>query len=183
MQPSVRKNFIYRTFYEILLIITPLITEPYIARVLGADGVGIASYSNSIMVFFTMFAALGTVGYGTREIALHRDDKKEASKLFWEIELLTVCTSSVCLLVWLVLCFLYKGYTPYLLALIPTLLSTMLDINWYYTGYEKIIFTVLRNSFVRILGIIALFVFVKNRNDVVLYIFINSFNISFYYYL
>ena len=175
MQPSVRKNFIYRTCYEVLLIITPFITEPYIARVLGADGVGIASYTNSIMMFFTMFAALGTVGYGTREIALHRDDRKEASKLFWEIELLTVFTSSICLVIWLALCFLYKQYTPYLIALIPTLLSTMLDINWFYTGYEKIIFTVLRNSFVRILGIIALFTFVKTRDDVVLYIFINSF--------
>ena len=76
------------------------------------------------MSFFTMFAALGTPQYGMREIARHRDSPEETSKLFWEIELLTVFTSLVCLAAWLVLCLVWTEYRPYLLALIPVLLGT-----------------------------------------------------------
>lgn len=97
-EPSLKRNYIYRTLYEVLAIITPFITTPYISRVLGADGVGIYSYSASIMAFFTMFAALGTSGYGTREIAQNRDNKNKSSKIFWEIEILTIFTSSNLLL-------------------------------------------------------------------------------------
>ena len=57
-QPSVKKNYIYRTMYEILVLITPFVTAPYISRVLGADGVGVYSYTYSIMTYFTLFAAL-----------------------------------------------------------------------------------------------------------------------------
>lgn len=96
-QPSVKKNYIYRTLYEILVLITPFITTPYVSRVLGADGVGIYSYTSSIITYFTLFAALGTVSYGAGEIAQHRDDRQQSSKLFWEIELMTVGTTAICL--------------------------------------------------------------------------------------
>ena len=75
-QASIRKNFIFRACYEVLLLLTPLITTPYVARVLSSDGLGIASYTGSIMAFFTMFAALGTPQYGMREIARNRDDQE-----------------------------------------------------------------------------------------------------------
>ena len=80
-QPSIRKNFIFRVLYELLILITPFITIPYVARVLGSDGAGITSYTASIMSFFTMFAALGTPQYGMREIARHRDSPQETSRL------------------------------------------------------------------------------------------------------
>ena len=60
----------------------PFITAPYIARVLGADGVGIFSYTQSFMMYFTIFASLGSISYATREIAQCRDDKKNTQKLF-----------------------------------------------------------------------------------------------------
>ena len=91
-QPSIKKNFILKILYELLAIATPLITAPYVSRILGADGVGIYSYAQSCMTYFTMFAVLGTNNYGMREIARCRNNKEEYSKKFWEIELLTVCT-------------------------------------------------------------------------------------------
>ena len=136
-QASIRKNFIFRAGYEVLLLLTPLITTPYIARVLQSDGVGIASYTGSILAFFTMFAALGTPQYGMREIARNRDDPEKTTRLFWEIELMTVFTSLICLTVWLGVCFFYKEYSPYLYAMIPALLGTMFDISWFFTAYEK----------------------------------------------
>ncbi len=187
-QPSIKKNFIYHTFYEVLVVLTPFITTPYIARVLGSTGVGISSYTHSIMAFFTMFAALGTPQYGIREIARHRDNAEETSKLFWEIELLTVFTSGICLVGWIILCFFYREYTPYLFALTPLLLSNMANINWFFTGHEKVLYTVIRNSACKILGIILLFTCIKTRQHLFLYILLNSLvsllgNLSMWTYL
>ncbi len=173
-QPSVRKNYVYRLFYEILILVTPLITAPYVSRVLGADGVGIYSYSSSIMTYFTMFAALGTVSYGAREIAQHRDDKQATSKLFFEIELMTVLTSSICIVVWIFVIVFSVNYRYYFLALLPLLFGTMFDISWFFTGLERVSFIVIRNSLCKLAGIVLLFLLVKEKDDLVLYIVINS---------
>lgn len=173
-QPSIRKNFIFRVCYEVLLLLTPLITTPYIARVLESDGLGIASYTGSMMTFFTMLAALGTPQYGMREIARNRDKPEKATRLFWEIELMTVITSLVCLAAWIVVCVFYTEYSPYLYALIPTLIGTMFDISWYFTAYEKVGYTVGRNAFFKILGIVLLFILIKKKSDLQLYIFLMS---------
>ena len=74
---SIKRNYIYNTLYQILTLIIPLVTAPYISRVLGSDGVGIYSYTKSIVTYFTLFAALGTASYGEREIAQKRDSKEE----------------------------------------------------------------------------------------------------------
>ncbi len=173
-QPSIKKNFIYRALYELLIMITPFITTPYVARVLGSDGAGISSYTGSVMAFFTMFAALGSPQYGLREIARSRDNLQQSSRLFWEIELLTVFTSSVCLLGWIGVCIYWKEFRIYCLALTPTLLSTMFDINWFFTAHEKVGYTVARNAFFKVLGIILLLTLVKTKSDLVLSMFLAS---------
>ena len=79
--PSVRKNYIYNLIYQVMTLITPFITTPYISRVLGADGTGVQSYTNSVVQYFAILAALGTASYGQREIARHRDDIKMRNRL------------------------------------------------------------------------------------------------------
>jgi O-antigen/teichoic acid export membrane protein len=187
-QPSIRKNYFYNLCYQILTLITPFITAPYVARVLGADGVGIYSYTSSIMAYFVMFATLGTTNYGTREIARLRDDKYAMSKSFWEIETITVISTLICAVFWLILTYAYTEYTPYFIALIPTLVAVAFDISWFFTGIEQMGYTVLRNSVCRIIGIVCLFVFVKDKSDLTLYILINSLlsllgNLSMWTYL
>lgn len=76
-----------------MTLITPFITTPYISRVLGADGTGVQSYTNSVVQYFAILAALGTASYGQREIARHRDEIKIRSRLFWEIEVLCMATT------------------------------------------------------------------------------------------
>ena len=188
MQPSLKKNYIYRVLYEILILITPFITTPYISRVLGADGVGDYSFSHSIITYFMLFGALGTMSYGTREIAQHRDDKYASSKLFWEIELMTVITSGISLIVWIGVIIFSSKYKLLYLALTPFLLSTMFDISWFFTGFERIKNIVVRNSIVKIVGILLLFVLVRDRGDVYVYCLINSVtalagNLSMWLYL
>ena len=94
-EKSIKKNIILSTLYQVLVLIMPFITAPYISRVIGVEGIGIYSYTLSIQTYFSIFATLGTVTYGTREIARVRKDKSKVSKLFWEIELLTIITSFI----------------------------------------------------------------------------------------
>ena len=88
--------------YQVLALITPLITAPYVSRVLGVDQIGIYSRTLANQYFFSLLAGLGTASYGLREIARNRDDAQARSKLFWEIELLTVGTTLVMLGAWAV---------------------------------------------------------------------------------
>ena len=173
-QPNIKRNYIYRLLYEILIIITPLITTPYIARVLEPDGVGTYSYISSIMTYFTLAAALGTTSYGAREIAQNRDDIKISSKLFWEIELMTVCTSAACIIGWIVFILMSGDNKILFLALTPTLFATMFDISWFYTGHEKIIYSIIWNAICKILGVFLLFLLVREKGDLVTYVIINS---------
>lgn len=183
-----KKNFIINNIYQLLLIIAPIITAPYVSRVLGAQGVGIYSYTNSIATYFTMFAALGTVSYGAREIARIREDKSKTSVLFWEIELLTIFTSIICILIWLGVVIFSQNYKIYLLILTLNLVNVIFDISWLYTGLEKFKYMVRQNTVFKVLSIIALFIFVKDSNDVETYILIMCLStllgsISMWFYL
>ena len=171
--PSIRRNFVYKLLYEILALAAPLITAPYVSRVLGAEGVGIYSYSQSCIAYFTMFAVLGTNIYGMREIARCRDDKTVYSKTFWEIEILTVITSTVCVILWVGITIQSTEYKPYFLALVPTLFASMFDISWFYTGQEAVGYTVFWNAICKIAGVVLIFSFIKSKDDVVAYIMLN----------
>ena len=171
-EQSIKKNIIFSTCYQILLLITPLVTTPYISRVLGPTGNGIYSYTNSYQLYFSMFAALGTLSYGQREIARNRDSKYERSKLFWEIEFLTIFTSGICIIIWLLFSLSQPHYNIYFLILTLNIFATMFDISWFYAGIEQFKFIVLRNSFFKILGVVLQLTLVNDANDVALYIFI-----------
>ena len=170
---KLKRNIIFNTLYQILTIITPLLTAPYISRILQSSGVGIYSYTNSLVTYFTMFAALGTASYGTRTIAMYRDNKKEYSKAFWEIELITVFTTVFMLAIWLVVAGLYKEYSVYLFILSLTLVSTLFDISWLYAGLERYEFSVIINTIFKIISIVMIFTMVKSSNDLWIYFVIH----------
>ena len=85
---SIAKNYLYNVSYQILVMILPIITTPYVSRVLGAENIGIYSYTLSITTFFILFGSLGIALYGQREIAYLQEDKKRYSITFWEIFIL-----------------------------------------------------------------------------------------------
>jgi Membrane protein involved in the export of O-antigen and teichoic acid len=172
--PSIKKNYIYNTLYQIFTLITPLITAPYISRVLGAEGVGIQSYTNSIATYFTLAAALGTAQYGQREIAMHRDDPHECSKTFWEIEVLSIISTIIVTFIWCIWIVITSQYKPYYITLTILVLAVAFDISWYFAGKEQFQYIVLKNAAFKLIGIILLFVFIKKCDDLLLYIFILS---------
>ena len=169
-QPSLKKNFVLNTIYQILIIVIPFISMPYISRVLGAGGVGTYSYTYSIQTYFAMFAALGTVTYGTREIARVRENEEERSRLFWEIELLTVLTSLACLILWGIWILFNHEYRMCYVILTINIIAVIFDISWFYAGMEQFEYIVRQNTIFKVLGLISLFVFVKHESDLYLYI-------------
>lgn len=171
-EPSLKKNIAISTVYQVLLIILPLITAPYVARVLGPDQSGIYDYTNSIQTYFAMFAALGTASYGAREIARVRNDVKQRSILFWEIELMTVMTSAACIVAWFIFIAFTNQYKVIYLVLTMGLFSTMFDISWFFAGMEQFKYTVTKNAACKLAGVVLMFLFVKKQDDLLLYIFI-----------
>ena len=117
-----------------------------------------------------MFSAMGIKSYGQREIAQHRENPQECSKLFWELELMCISTTAVSLIVWTFLIIFSANYSVYYLVLTMTVLATAFDISWFWSGQEQYRFIVIRNSIIKILGIVLLFAFVRKRSDLVLYI-------------
>ena len=168
------KNILFNNIYQILILIVPLITTPYVSRVLTPEGVGIYSYTNSIVTYFTIFAALGTVSYGTREIARNRDNKEELSKTFWEIELITVITSLLSLGVWMIVCVNYHEYNAYMWLWSMSIIAMIFDISWLYAGLEKFKYSISINAFFKIIACIMIFVYVKSIEDTWKYVMINS---------
>lgn len=175
---SVKKNFIYNSSYQILLMIIPLITTPYISRVIGAEGIGVQSYTYSIASYFVLIAMLGLNNHGNRSIAMVREDKDKLSETFWSIYSLQMITS-------LTMIFLYIIYISFfvkknkIISIIQLLyvISALFDINWFFFGIEKFKLTVTRNTIIKLLSLCSIFLFVKNRNDLWIYALITSLGI------
>ena len=102
---KVVKNYLYNLSYQILILIVPLITTPYVSRVLGAKGVGTFSYTNSIVQYFILFGCIGLNLYGQREIAYVQHEKEKRDKVFWELVILRIIMVSISLTVFYFSCF------------------------------------------------------------------------------
>ena len=167
--PSVKVNYIYNMCYQILAIVSPLITTPYVSRTLGAEGVGIYSYVNSIAYVFLMFVYLGTRAYGQREIAFCREDKHLRSILFWEINKIKLFTFAIATLMYSVLVVVSNQYKIIFILMFGQVIAALIDISWFFQGLEDFKKTVTRNIIVKILGIILIFLLVKKSEDLWLY--------------
>ncbi len=168
---SITKNYIYNVSYQILTLITPLITTPYLSRVLEADGIGVFSFTASIVAYFTMFAALGTLTYGNREISYLQEDRKARSQMFWEIELLSVITALVALLAYgIFLGAFAEEYHIFYLVQTFTIMSVAIDIVWLLQGMEEFGKVVFRNIIFKIVNIAFIFIFVRTKEDLILHV-------------
>ena len=174
MDKKTTSNFFYNLVYQILGIITPLATTPYISRVLGSEGVGIYSYASTIALTFALFAALGANTYGQREIAMRQSDLEGRSKLFWELFFLRFIITLIVTAAYFVFAFCYNSYTVFLLQSSFIVLALLFDIAWLYTGMEDFKIIVTNNIIVKIATIVCVFLFVRKSGDVGIYILINS---------
>ena len=165
-------NYFVNTLYQLMLVMIPLFTMPHLSRTLGAEGIGLFSFNNSIVSYFILFAVLGSGSYGQREIAYHQDDKAEYSRIFWEIEVMRVVCSIISLLV---LCgYIFKfGRNPVVLLILSfNVVNVFFDISWLYMGLEKFGPLAIRNIVVRCIYVFSIFKFVNGPEDIYVYIVI-----------
>lgn len=154
-----------------LTLITPLITTPYLSRVLGADGIGVYSFTASIVAYFTMFAALGTLTYGNREISYLQDDRKARTQMFWEIELLSIITTLISLVAYIFfILFFAQDYQVFFWIQIFSLLTIAADVTWLLQGMEEFGKIVGRNIFFKVLSVAYVFIFVNSKEDLILHV-------------
>ena len=168
----VSKNYLYNMAYQILAILLPLITTPYLSRVLGAESIGIYSYTYSIATYFVLFGTLGVALYGQREIAYVQDNSKKRSIVFWEIFLLKCFTMMISMLIYYFSFCMNGQYKIYFRILLIELITQTIDIIWFFRGIEEFKKTVIRNLIVKAIFFVSIFVFIKSANDLIKYVFI-----------
>ena len=166
---KVIKNYLYNLSYQILTIILPIITVPYVTRIFTSEDLGNYGFYYSIVSYFSLFAMLGIGIYGTKQIAAARD----VSSTFWNIYAIQVAASILTLLVYIIVIYSIpqmSGIIPLILGI--TLFSKMIDISWLFTGKEDLKKITLRNTMVKVAGVISIFTFIKSSEDLYLYIFL-----------
>ncbi|MCI1366272.1 flippase [Pediococcus pentosaceus] len=171
---QVVKNYLYNASYQVFVLLIPLITTPYLARVLGPTGVGINAYTNSIIQYFILFGSIGVNLYGNRQIAFVRDDKDKMTKTFYEIFLMRIMTIVLAYAAFLIFLMTTGSYHVYYLAQSVSIIAAAFDISWFFMGVENFGVTVLRNFVVKIVTLISIFTFVKSFDDLNIYIMILS---------
>ena len=171
---TIVKNYLYNVGYNILILLTPLLTVPYISRVLGPSGVGINATTNSVITYFLLAGTVGITIYGNREIAFIREDDRKRSQTFWEIEILQIITISIAYLAFCIFLYLQNQLKIYFFYQSFLIIAGAFDISWFFMGLEDFKKTVIRNMIVKLLSVASIFVFVKNSHDVGIYILILS---------
>ncbi|MBO0411985.1 oligosaccharide flippase family protein [Enterococcus hulanensis] len=166
-------NIFYNATYQIFIILIPIITVPYVSRILGAKQLGINSFLVSIDTFLGVIILMGLSQLGVRVISRSqlKEDIRENFFRLWKLQLLTgiVVISAFCLFT----IFFTKDSIYYWLQ-IPFLISYTLDISWFFIGIGEIKTVISRNTVVKILALIFIFLFVKNKDDLSIYMLINS---------
>lgn len=153
-------------------MILPLITGPYVARVLGPEGVGINTYTGAVAQYFVLFAGLGIALYGNRQIAYVKDDPHQLSITFWEIQIIKIITTVLAFAAFSFYLIFVKEYKFYLILQSAYIIATGFDISWLYEGVEDFKKTFTRNTLVRIISLVLILTLVHKPSDVWLYIVI-----------
>ena len=177
-EKSLKKNYLYNLIYQILSLLVPLITTPYLSRILGANGIGTVSYIESIVSYFVLFAVMGINLYGQREISYCRDDLLKRTHVFWETKILQVMSSAVVLSGFVVFALLQENKILFLIFSF-NIISVLVDVVWLLQGMEEFGKIVLRNVLLKIIGIVYIFTVVKTQNDIEKYVF----GLSFFLFL
>ncbi|MEK1297415.1 oligosaccharide flippase family protein [Limosilactobacillus fermentum] len=174
---KVIKNYLYNAGYQILVMLVPLITTPYVNRVLGAYGIGMNTFTNTTIQYFILGGSLGISIYGNRQIAYVRDNQRQLTKTFLEIQIVKTIGILVSTALFFLYLFEFARYKEYMLLQGINLIAAAFDISWFFQGLENFKITVVRNMIVKIISTILIFVFVRTSSDTGTYIFILAMSI------
>ncbi len=166
---SAKSNFIYNALYQLSSIIIPLVTLPYLTRILHAKGMGEYSFAYSVAYYFYLFIRLGLHNYGTRTIAFNKDDKQLLSKSFCEIYSFQIVMCLFMMVLYFFYCLLWAPNKTLATIFVLLVLAGGIDVTWALYGLEEFKITSIRDMVVKISTAFLIFSFVKNENDVWIY--------------
>lgn len=171
MSHSVKKNFLWNASYQLLLVLAPLVTTPYLSRVLGAEQVGVYSYTYAVTNYFALFATMGMASYGVRVIAACGEDRGERSRVFWSAYASQLCIALPVALAYIGYLLLGNPEGGSLVAWVWGLwvLSCALDVSWLFFGVEDFRMPTERSFVTKLASIVAIFLWVKESEDLWLY--------------
>ena len=176
---SIKYNALMNIVLTLSNIVFPLITFPYISRVLSPEGVGITNFFFAIGNYSVLIATLGMGTYGIRQISKSRNDKEELSKTMQELIIINLVMSLFVLSILIILTFFIEKFNNELgLVIITclTVLSSVFSLGWLYSGLEQYDYITKRSLFFKIISLILIFILVKDREDYIVYSSITLFS-------
>ena len=177
---SIKFNFIMNFILTVSNFLFPLITFPYVSRVLLPEGTGKVAFALSIVSYFTIFASFGVATYGIRAVAQVRDDKERLSKtmhelLFINIISMTIVYVALAIAILVVPKFAMEKELFWVTSLF--ILFTIIGIEWLYKGLEKYQYITIRTIIFKIASLFLVFLFVKEKSNYIIFAFISIFAI------
>jgi len=173
------KNYFYNLLLTLANLLFPILSFPYVSRVLGPAGIGKVQFIFSFAQYFSIVASIGIPIYGLQQIARHREDKEARSKVFSELIIIHLITCALLTVIYLITIYSLSYFAPdrsmYLGAGLLVLLGFSF-IEWLYTGMEEFKSIALRSVAFKLIGLVLLYVFIKERNDFKGYLYIMMFS-------
>lgn len=171
MKSKLLSNYLYNLCYQALVLITPIITMPYVSRIMGDENIGLYNFFYSMVSYFALFGCIGLNLYGQREIAFCKDKPKRRTRVFLELYIIRICTLTLSMVAYYFLIVRNStSYSLYYAIFLIELIANLFDISWFYQGMEEFKVQALRNLIVKVLATVLIFTFVKTEKDLGIYI-------------
>ncbi len=168
---NVKRNFAYNSAYRLLMAVTPLITTPYLSRVIGAEGNGLYTYTQAVTNYFVLAAMLGMENYGVRAIAECGDDRDRRSRVFWEAFSMNAIVGVVVLAAYVgYACTFGRDYMPLWVFWGMWVVGSIIDVTWLLFGMQEFRIPTIRSFCTRLASVAFVFLFVRSPNDVWAYV-------------
>ena len=178
MKKSLRKNAVLSAGQKLLSIVFPLITFPYISRVLRVEDIGKINFANSIVSYFVLLSSLGILNYATREGARIRDNKEKFNqfcKEIFTINILSTCVAYVALVVACLVSSKIRSYEILILIQSFSIIGGTIGINWIYTIEEDYLYITIRTLIVQVISVVLMLTMVKIESDYLIYVALSTF--------
>lgn len=169
---SIKINFVMNSILTMSSFIFPLITFPYVSRILLPSGIGKVSLATSVITYFTMFAQLGIPTYGIRACAKVRDNRKELTKVSQELLIISIIMSAISYMILFILLFSVSKFRcekELYVILSFTILLTAIGMEWLYKALEQYTYITMRSVIFKFIALIAMFFLVHKQTDYVVY--------------
>lgn len=172
---SIKINAFFNSFKSVLTILFPLVTFPYVSRVLGANKLGIINYSQAIVSYFSLIASLGISTYAVREGAKIRDDFSKLNNFCNEVFTINIITTVIGYLAMFVCCIVIErshNYFYLIILLSISIVFNTIGVDWINVIFEDYVYVTIRGVILQLVNLILLFIFVKDENDYITYAFL-----------